>query len=114
MNVIDYTIDGKKLCVAGLDRNIYIYDDVDSRLYATLHSKGLRVNGHVNRIFSIKCHPEDSNVLVSAGWDGSIKIYDIRAKNPVASIAGPYVSGDSIDMFDDMIVTGSSRNKNCM
>ena len=46
--------------------------------------------------------------------DGAIKIYDIRAKNPVASIAGPYVSGDSIDMYDDMIVTGSSRNKNCM
>ena len=87
---------------------------MDSRLFATIHSRGLRVNGHVNRIFSIRCHPEDSNVLASAGWDGAIKIYDIRAKNPVASIAGPYVSGDSIDMYDDMIVTGSSRNKNCM
>ena len=52
--------------------------------------------------------------MASTGWDGSLKIYDLRDSAPVASIGGPDCSGDSIDLFDDMIVTGSSRNKDVM
>ena len=51
---------------------------------------------------------------MSGGWDGSLKIYDLREGSSVASIGGPECSGDSIDMMDDMIVTGSSRNKDVM
>lgn len=32
----------------------------------------------------------------------------------MASIYGPFVSGDSLDVFDDLIMTGSNRNKEVM
>lgn len=107
----DYTRDGKKLAVAGCDRNIYVYDQQTRELAATMHSRGIQISGHQNRVFVIKPHPNDANVLITGSWDGSIKIYDIRDKAPVGSIAGPLICGDSLDMYDDMIVTGSNRNR---
>lgn len=109
-----YLRDGKKYAVGGADRKIYIYDSQSKDLISTLHGKGLKVSGHINRVYCIKGHPEDKNLLVSSGWDGMVKIYDIRDKNPVASMGGSQVSGDSLDIYDDMIVAGSNRNKDVM
>ena len=53
-------------------------------------------------------------MLLSAGWDRTIQIYDLREGRTVASIYGPFVSGDSLDVFDDLIVAGSNRNKEVM
>jgi WD40 repeat protein len=83
-------------------------------LITSLHGRGIKVAGHINRVYCIKGHPEDKNILVSSGWDGMLKIYDIRDKNPVASMGGSLVSGDSLDIFEDMIVAGSYRNKDVM
>ena len=79
-----------------------------------MHDRGFKIPGHGNRVFSVRCHPENFNIVVSGGWDGSVKIYDIRDKAPVGSIGGPQCSGDSLDIFDDMIVAGSARNKEVM
>ena len=68
-----------------------------------MRDRNRKVTGHINRIFCIKAHPDDPNILVSGGWDGMIKIYDIRDKGPVGSMGGTMVSGDSIDIYDDMI-----------
>ena len=69
---------------------------------------------HNNRIFSIKAHPDDANILVSSGWDGIVKIYDIRIQKPVASIVTSRMSGDALDIYDDMIFAGSYQNKSNM
>ena len=111
---MDYTCDGKKLLVAGEDRHIHVYDDHNCELLASMHSCGFKVPGHKNRVFALRCHPEDFNIAASAGWDGSLKIYDLRTSGPVASIRGPECSGHSIDMYDDLIVTGSSRGRDVM
>ena len=79
-----------------------------------MHSRGMKVPGHINRIFGLRRHPKDPNIVVSGGWDSMLKIYDIRDGRPVASIGGPLIQGDSIDLFEDMIVTGSNRNKSVM
>jgi len=34
--------------------------------------------GHSNRIFCVKFHPNDPNVLLSGGWDTTIQIWDTR------------------------------------
>ncbi len=31
-------------------------------------------DGHTNRVFSIKFHPGDSNILVTAGWDKTVQV----------------------------------------
>ena len=43
-----------------------------------------------------------------------MKVYDLRAKTLVCSMGGPSIAGDSIDIYDDMIVTGSNRNNDVM
>lgn len=111
---LDYLRDGRKYAVAGLDRKIYVYDSQTKDLVCTMLNKGLKVSGHINRVYCIKSHPEDKNLLVSSGWDGMLKIYDIRDKAPVASMGGSQVSGDSLDIYDDMIVAGSYRTKDVM
>lgn len=75
---------------------------------------GKNLPGHASRIFCCKFHPTEPNVLLSGGWDNTIQIYDIREGRTVAYIGGPHVSGDSIDIYDDMIVAGSNRNKNIL
>ena len=50
-------------------------------------------------------------MLLTGSWDGAVKFYDIRIKAPVASLGGALLCGDSLDIYDDMIVTGSNRNR---
>ena len=30
--------------------------------------------GHTNRVFSIKCHPSDPNIVFSGGWDNTVQV----------------------------------------
>jgi COMPASS component SWD3 len=68
--------------------------------------------GHKSRINSVCFHKNDStgnysNLLVSGGWDQRVVIYDIRTNKICATIFGPYICGDSIDMKDHVLLTGS-------
>ena len=54
--------------------------------------------GHSNRVFSVKFHPEDPNVLLSGGWDNTIQIWDLRTGFSERSIYGPHLAGDSLDI----------------
>jgi WD40 repeat protein len=103
------------LLIGGTDKKVYLYDEMgDRRLIGVMSDRGFKIPGHANRVFSIKAHPDEANVAVSAGWDSNLKIYDIRAAKPVASIYGPHVSGDSVDLYDDMIISGNYRRTDTM
>jgi WD40 repeat protein len=107
----DYNKSGSLLLTAGTSRKIYAFDESSEKvLKFSMYGKDLKVPGHQNRIFCVKSHPLDENLLVTSGWDSSIKIYDLRKRYPIASIGGPLCSGDSIDIYDDMILAGSNRN----
>jgi WD40 repeat protein len=43
------------------------------------------LRGHKDEVFVLEAHPFDTNVLLSAGHDGQIFIWDILAASPVAS-----------------------------
>jgi WD40 repeat protein len=75
---------------------------------------GKNVPGHSGRIFCVKFHPQQHDVLLSSGWDRTIQIYDLREGRTVASIYGPFMSGDALDCYDDLIIAGSNRNKEVM
>ena len=71
----------------------------------------MKFPGHKNRIKALKCHPDDSNLVITAGLDRQVKIYDVRKEGPVCSFFGPEIHGDSIDVFGDTIVACSNRRK---
>ena len=68
--------------------------------------------GHSNRVFSLKFDPDNDNVIVTGGWDNTVQIWDARAGHAVRSFYGPHVCGDSVDVFDGMVLTGSWRPEN--
>ena len=65
--------------------------------------------GHSNRVFAVKFHPADPHVLLSAGWDNTVQIWDLRVEGAVRNIFGPHICGDSMDIDCDgqEILTGS-------
>lgn len=80
----------------------------------TYHAGGpeeLTNNRHTNRIFSVKCLKEDSHLLFSGGWDSTVHIWDVRVKdNSVRKICGPFVSADSLDFKDGILLSGNYQN----
>ena len=94
---------------------MYLYDSDTNKLQAEIFKNGLsKIQTHNNRVFSLKGHPEDPNILVSSGWDSQVKIYDIRQASPVVSIGVGKMAGDSLDIYDDMVVAGCYQNRSNM
>lgn len=47
---------------------------------------------------------DQPNILLSAGWDGNLLIWDLREAKGIASIHGPNVSGDGLDYKYSLIL----------
>ena len=55
--------------------------------------------------------PKDKHVFFSGGWDNTVQIWDIRAKEGSQRvIAGPTVSSDSLDFKNGVILAGNYQN----
>lgn len=108
---LDYSRDGAHLAAAGRRKSIKVYDDEKRALLCKLHHKGqLLIPGHSNRIFALR-FDETGRTLISGSWDQTVKIWDLLSGTVVRSIYGPEISGDSIDVNEDLILTGSHRSK---
>lgn len=101
---------GYKFATAGKDKVIRIYDDETKKRVCSLERGFLADQvGHSNRIFALKWKPDDPNILMSGGWDNCVLMWDLRSKNCFRSIFGPHIAGQTIDIQNDIIVTGSWR-----
>jgi WD40 repeat protein len=119
---LDYRPDGLEFATAGKDAAVRLYDEATKTLTASLQS-GLSgfsggsqtTPGHSNRIFSVKFHPTDENILISGGWDNTVVTWDKRTGGAVSSIFGPHLCGDSLDLHVNpstgktTLLTGSWR-----
>jgi WD40 repeat protein len=111
---LDYSRDGAKLAAAGKRRSIMIYDDEKRTVALKLRHKGQIVNpGHSNRIFALR-FDDTGKQIISAGWDMTVKIWDLNTGTVVRSIFGPEVEGDAMDVVGDMLITGSHRSKDSL
>jgi len=130
---LDYRHDGDQFASGGRDGKIRIYDETTKSLITTLSAGGggraaataiaggsgvsgsgystSTTTGHSNRVYVVKYHPKDENILVSGGWDNTIQIWDIAAGYSIRSIYGPHLCGDALDISLDgtTVVTASWR-----
>lgn len=103
----DYSVNGKYFATGGNDKVVRLYDDETKTLVSKLETRSIHLPQHSNRIFSVKFHPTDENLLFSAGWDNTILLYDVRAKETQDFLYGPHVCGDGMDVKGDLLLCAS-------
>jgi WD40 repeat protein len=114
---IDYFNDGSQFATAGRDRLVRVYDEATKRPVQTLQGGDQKnTAGHSNRVFSLKYHPEQPNIILSGGWDNTVQIWDTRRGHSVRSIWNCYLCGDSVDFSanGEQVLTGSWRTANAL
>jgi WD40 repeat protein len=71
------------LVLAGLeDGQVKVYD---LRVQATKGQSVMSFESHSRFVSQVRCNPQAENVFLSAGFDGKVKMWDLR--NPVESLA---------------------------
>lgn len=104
---LDYSPDYNYFATAGNDKHVRLYDDKTKTLVSVMKPGGFEQPGHSNRIFSLCFSKENPSLLVSGGWDNTVQFYDTRQGTITNSFYGPHISGDSLDIKGDYILTGS-------
>ena len=95
---VDYAKDGRQFATGGKDNIVRVYDESTKKVISELKSVKWFSPGHNNRLFCVKWNLNDSNILLSGGWDQNINVWDVREGQPVSTLQGPKISGDSIDI----------------
>ena len=57
---------------AGSDTQVYVYDEATRQKTMILKDGGKNLPGHSNRIFALKFHPSEPNIIISGGWDKTV------------------------------------------
>ena len=96
----------------GNDKVVRVYDEMTRKIVTELSGTSTGQPGHSNRVFCVKFAKEDENLMISGGWDNNIFIWDLRQGTPVRSIYGPKICGDSLDIYDDYILSGAYQPDN--
>ena len=112
--VAEFTPDCQWMASAGADTKIRLYHrneeeiDLAQVFEQGIDNHGAPTLGHTSRIFALRF--VDQNVFLSAGWESSMMLFDIRVgKHAVRPFDGPRISGDGIDFRDNLVVTASDR-----
>ena len=77
---LDFDCRGKVFATGGTDVNMRIYDAATGKLDRVVEGvKFMKAfdnekNTHTQRIFCIKFHPTDFDIMLSGGWDNHVKV----------------------------------------
>lgn len=114
---VEFSPNGREFATGGTDNIIRIYNYETKQLLETLKMGKIEETiGHSNRIFCIKFHPKDPNILMSGGWDSTIQIWDRSLNQSIKSLYHPHVCGESLD-YDEKgleILAGSHHPQDCL
>lgn len=108
---LDFNADSSKFAVVGSDCALKIYDEETKKQDLFLTGEACVVPGHGSRVYCVKFDPDNSNMVVTGGWDYRLILWDLRQKQPIDFIPGPLTCGDGIDIFDDTILAASWTDK---
>ena len=115
-----YALDGGERYVAtgGKDTAVRLYDEGRMQLVLTLGNadaemrryEGLSggATGHTSRVFALRFVPDQPSLLASAGWDQTVRVWDVRSGKEVMRLADSHhVCGDSIDAAGNELLIGA-------
>lgn len=113
---LDIHNETKMLATGGSDYVLWIYDlnDEPYKVCASLKHSHENEPAHFNRIFSCKFDQNEPNIVYSGGWDKIVSMFDLRADWPICHISGPYISGDTLDYKNGLLLCGSYWIEDCL
>lgn len=77
---VEYSNDGLNYSLSLKDCSIVVYDGVTRKEIITLGGlENPRVNGHQNKVYSMKYHHDDPKMLISGGWDDNVLFWDLNS-----------------------------------
>jgi WD40 repeat protein len=133
LSSMDFSFDGKYFATVGKDAHIRIYDGERHTLvhtYTKRYTTSARsstssnrhdndeltsTTGHCARLFACKFHSEHKTLLLTAGWDNVVKLWDLREKQALPDeLIGPHICGEGIDTRANEIVTASWTRCNAL
>ncbi|XP_075999218.1 coronin-7 [Genypterus blacodes] len=80
--------DTHRLAVAGDDAKIRVWQVPEGGLTETVTEPELILQGHTEKIYSIKFHPLASGLLVSSSYDFTIRLWDLESGEQVNLLTG--------------------------
>ncbi|XP_046830935.1 WD repeat-containing protein 38-like isoform X2 [Vespa crabro] len=113
VNAIDLSSDGNYLVAGGKDAAVRIYDSEIAKpilTYRRIEEDMMHnvTRFHRMRIFAARFHHIYTNLIITGGWDDTVRIWDIRVSDgSIRTIKGPHICGDAIDLRESHILTGS-------
>ena len=78
LHFIDWNASGKYLATSSSDSICRIWEFNDNDLFRAYELKGFESK---SGLINIKWHPYEENVLLTTGYDKTIKLYDTRASS---------------------------------
>ena len=109
INNFDFNKEFNQVAVVGANPAVRLYDLETKKLLHFLDGKGSLIPGHTNRVFSVKML-KDGNTLISSGWDQRIIWWDLRTEQPIESLFGSQIYGDSLDICEGLLLCCNHRD----
>ncbi|CAL8266572.1 unnamed protein product, partial [Gadus morhua 'NCC'] len=78
----------RRLAVAGEDAKIRVWTVPEGGLTETLTEPDLLLQGHTEKIYSIRFHPLASGLLVSSSYDLTVRLWDLGTGQEVKVLSG--------------------------
>lgn len=102
---LDVRADGATFATAGRDGGVRVYDERTGRCVTRLDGgtdageDASFFPGHADRVFGLRYLASNADVLVSGGWDNTLRVWDARVADgrSVLTLRGPQVCGDAVD-----------------
>ena len=109
-NVMCSAVDNfnETFAIACQDGSIRLYSVETFQRSMALVKMSSRISSNTN-VFSLVYDTDDSNILLSAHPNDRVLIWDLRTGNSEREINGPHLRGNGLDIYDNNILTVSSR-----
>jgi hypothetical protein len=120
LTCVSYRGDGTRLAVSGYDGAVRVVEEETGKVERVLAqgAYGTGTAGHGSRVFSLSWDNSvwagglGSNILVSGGWDRTVRVWDVRSPDRsacVRSMFGPAIHGAGLSAAGGLVLTASYR-----